>query len=93
MTGGLNVQQSDRRDADYKPVPRIKTVAVDLFSQSARQDNRANPVVSVVLIFLNEERFLEEAVCSVRNQTLADWELILVDDGSTDESTQIAREL
>ena len=51
------------------------------------------PVVSVVLIFLNEERFLEEAVHSVCAQTLADWELILVDDGSTDRSTKIAREL
>ena len=51
------------------------------------------PVVSVVLIFLNEERFLEEAVHSVCAQTLADWELILVDDGSTDGSTKIAREL
>src|ERR1700758_3779735 len=51
------------------------------------------PRVSVVLIFLNEERFLEEAVQSVRDQTLADWELILVDDGSTDRSTQIARDL
>lgn len=51
------------------------------------------PIVSVVLIFLNEERFLDEAVSSVRNQKLADWELILVDDGSTDRSTQIARDL
>jgi glycosyltransferase involved in cell wall biosynthesis len=51
------------------------------------------PLVSVVLIFLNEERFLEEAVKSVRDQTLADWELILVDDGSTDRSTRIARDL
>jgi glycosyltransferase involved in cell wall biosynthesis len=51
------------------------------------------PLVSVVLIFLNEERFLEEAVRSVFDQTLADWELILVDDGSTDRSTAIARDL
>ena len=51
------------------------------------------PLVSVVLNFLNEERFIEEAVRSVRDQTLADWELILVDDGSTDRSTQIARDL
>src|SRR4051812_25203026 len=51
------------------------------------------PLVSVVLIFLDEERFLEEAVQSVCNQTMTDWELILVDDGSTDRSTRIAREL
>jgi len=46
-----------------------------------------------VVIFLNGERYLEEAVRSVRDQELADWELILVDDGSTDRSTQIAQDL
>lgn len=51
------------------------------------------PLVSVVLIFLNEDRFIEEAVQSLRDQKLADWELILVDDGSTDRSTPIARQL
>jgi len=48
--------------------------------------------VSVVLIFLDEEVFLDEAVQSVLDQTLTDWELILVDDGSTDASTRIARD-
>jgi glycosyltransferase involved in cell wall biosynthesis len=64
-----------------------------LFSEGPNRQTRAVPLVSVVLIFLNEQRFLEEAVRSVCDQTLADWELILVDDGSTDRSTQIAREL
>lgn len=48
------------------------------------------PLVSVVLIFLNEERFLEEAIASVRAQTHRRWELLLVDDGSTDRSGAIA---
>jgi glycosyltransferase involved in cell wall biosynthesis len=59
----------------------------------AHRHNKAMPLVSVVMIFLNEERFIEEAVRSVREQTLTDWELVLVDDGSTDGSTQIARDL
>lgn len=50
-------------------------------------------LVSVVIIFLNAEQFLEEAVQSVQNQDLTDWELVLVDDGSTDRSTLIARNL
>lgn len=49
------------------------------------------PAVSAIIIFLNEERFLAEAIESVRAQTFDDWELILVDDGSTDASTAIAR--
>jgi glycosyltransferase involved in cell wall biosynthesis len=47
--------------------------------------------VSVVVIFLNEERFLAEAVESVMAQRCQDWELLLVDDGSTDGSTAIAK--
>lgn len=49
-----------------------------------------SPLVSVIIIFLNEQRFLEEAIRSVFAQTFSDWELILVDDGSTDSSPQIA---
>ena len=48
-------------------------------------------LVSVVIIFFNEERFLAEAVASVYAQTYHDWELLLVDDGSSDRSSEIAR--
>lgn len=49
-----------------------------------------NPQVSVVMIFLNAEKFIEEAIDSVIAQTYDNWELLLVDDGSTDNSTKIA---
>lgn len=49
-------------------------------------------LVSVVIIFLNEERFLEEAIASVMGQTYEHWELLLVDDGSTDGSAHIAQQ-
>jgi glycosyltransferase involved in cell wall biosynthesis len=48
------------------------------------------PRVSVVLIFLDAARFLEDAIESVLSQTYDDWELLLVDDGSSDGSTAIA---
>ena len=54
-------------------------------------ENRRRCRVSVITIFLNEERFLGEAIDSVLDQTYADWELLLVDDGSHDESSAIAR--
>lgn len=47
-------------------------------------------LVSVIIIFLNAEKFFEEAVESVFAQTYKNWELLLVDDGSTDGSTEIA---
>ncbi len=48
-------------------------------------------LVSAIVIFFNAERFLRDAVESVFAQTYDDWELLLVDDGSTDESAAIAR--
>ena len=51
----------------------------------------AKPVVSCIIIFLNEEAYLAEAIESVIAQGYADWELLLVDDGSTDGSEAIAR--
>ena len=50
-----------------------------------------NPLVSVVVIFLNAERFLDEAIQSVIAQSYSSWELLLVDDGSSDGSTEVAR--
>jgi glycosyltransferase involved in cell wall biosynthesis len=46
--------------------------------------------VSVIVPFFNAEPFLEEAISSVFEQTFDDWELLLVDDGSSDRSTDIA---
>ncbi|KAA6437864.1 glycosyltransferase family 2 protein [Rufibacter glacialis] len=51
-----------------------------------------NPLVSVIIAFLNEERFLTEAINSVLQQEYSHWELLLVDDGSTDRSTTIAKD-
>jgi glycosyltransferase involved in cell wall biosynthesis len=50
------------------------------------------PLVSIVIIFFNAERFLGDAIESVLFQSYDDWELLLVDDGSSDGSTEIARE-
>lgn len=48
------------------------------------------PLVSVIINFLDAEQFLQEAIASVFAQTYTNWELLLVDDGSTDASTEIA---
>lgn len=50
------------------------------------------PRVSVIIPFLNAEKFLEEAIVSVSLQTYDNWEMLLVDDGSTDRSADIAKE-
>jgi glycosyltransferase involved in cell wall biosynthesis len=54
-------------------------------------DVTARPVVSAITIFYNGKRFLGEAIESVLAQTYPSWELLLVDDGSTDGASEIAR--
>ncbi|MBA4155943.1 MAG: glycosyltransferase family 2 protein [Gemmatimonadetes bacterium] len=49
------------------------------------------PLVSVVIVFQNTRDFIDEAIISVFRQTFTDWELLLVDDGSTDGSDEVAR--
>jgi glycosyltransferase involved in cell wall biosynthesis len=55
--------------------------------------NRNNPLVSVVIATFNTAQFLRKAVESVLNQTHANTELIIVDDGSTDETPTLLDEL
>jgi glycosyltransferase involved in cell wall biosynthesis len=50
------------------------------------------PRVSIICIFYNAQQFLREALDSIMAQDFEGFELLLVDDGSFDESTAIARE-
>jgi GT2 family glycosyltransferase len=47
------------------------------------------PAVSVILPVFNGERFVREAVASILSQTFNDFELIVIDDGSSDHTPEI----
>lgn len=49
------------------------------------------PLVSIIIPCFNQEKFLSEALDSVKNQIYQNWECIIVDDGSTDNSRIIAQ--
>lgn len=50
------------------------------------------PLVTAVMIFLNGEKYIAESIDSIIAQTYENWELVLVDDGSTDGATGIAKD-
>lgn len=49
------------------------------------------PDISVILPFRNAASTLDEAIASIAAQTCTDWELLLIDNASSDASTEIAR--
>lgn len=52
-----------------------------------------NPLVSVIVPSYNHSKYIEECVESIVNQTYSNYELIVIDDGSTDNSVEILERL
>lgn len=49
------------------------------------------PVVSIIVPCYNAEKFIGRGISSIIHQTCPDWELILIDDGSTDSTAGICQ--
>jgi glycosyltransferase involved in cell wall biosynthesis len=72
----------------------MRSAAAGLCSlRVVREARRANPLVSVIIPAFNRERVIGRAIESVVAQSFQDFEIIVVDDGSRDETTQNAIKL
>ena len=49
----------------------------------------SKPLVSILMLTYNRASFISEAIASVIAQTFTDWELVIIDDGSTDDTATI----
>jgi glycosyltransferase involved in cell wall biosynthesis len=55
------------------------------------QKRLINPLVSIIMPNKNGEKYIEQSIKSVINQTYPNWELLITDDGSTDNSLSIIK--
>lgn len=55
--------------------------------------DKCSTKLSIVIPVHNATETLKECICSVQKQTLCEWEILCTDDGSTDESLQILKDL
>ena len=51
--------------------------------------NPKNPLVSILTLTYNHRKFIGDCIESVQSQTYSNWEMIIVDDGSTDDTSEI----
>ena len=63
---------------------------VRMMEKDRFEGNQAWPLVSVIMPAYNAEKYIGEAIVSVLSQTYANWELIILDDCSTDHTAEIA---
>ncbi|HEY2557264.1 MAG TPA: glycosyltransferase, partial [Diaminobutyricibacter sp.] len=75
-------QITDVLDGPAVPLPSEVALSIPRVAGPA-------PRVSVVMTSYNHERWIEEAISSVLDQTMTDLELIIVDDASTDRSMEV----
>lgn len=54
---------------------------------------KKKPFISVIVPVYNKEQYVEESINSVLNQTYKDFELIIIDDASTDESLKVVESI
>src|ERR1700688_4351827 len=70
----------------------MATESQSLTFSEQRKCSVTSPRVSIVIAAYNGERFLRPAIESILNQTFRDFELIVIDDSSTDSTPQILSE-
>ncbi|HEX6593678.1 MAG TPA: glycosyltransferase family 2 protein [Bacillota bacterium] len=55
-------------------------------------ESKQNPLISVITPAYNAEKFIKQTIESVREQTYSNWEMIIVDDCSTDRTVEYVRQ-
>lgn len=79
-TPGKEKNESNRKEKNNKNISKENEI-------NYRSIISKRPLVTIVTSFYNSEEYMDETINSVLNQTFPFWEWIIVDDGSTNESS------
>ena len=85
----VRLEEIDRREESVALVARIEAVTTWIRTTELTSTNR----ISIVLATYNRSELLGRAVDSVRAQEYPHWELVIVDDGSSDDTTALLSRL
>jgi len=54
-------------------------------------NKKMNPKVSIIMATFNRAHLIEETLISIQNQTMSDWECLIIDDGGTDNTKEVIK--
>ena len=78
-------EQSSKQGSEFAATKTRQSIS--------HHDPADEPLVSIVVPVYNAEKFIRDTIKSVQNQTYQNWEMILVDDVSTDSSVDIIKSI
>ncbi|MBI3796936.1 MAG: glycosyltransferase [Deltaproteobacteria bacterium] len=84
------VFQEVRMTAGQQPEEKVQPLETARGEEQAKRET-AQPLVSIVIPAYNHAAYLAETIASVLRQSYPHWELIIIDDGSTDATPEIIR--
>jgi glycosyltransferase involved in cell wall biosynthesis len=71
----------------------IHKIMFIVYNVNTKRQKMSKPEISVICCNYNHAQYIEQAVQSIVNQTFSNWELLIVDDGSTDNSKEVINEI
>ena len=58
-----------------------------------KKDKKNQPLITIITVVLNNKKFLQKTINSVLNQSYKNYEIIIVDNKSTDKTIDIVKKL
>ncbi len=78
---------------NFYPLENLPCIYKRIIDVKKNEDKiRLNPKISVLMPAYNSEKFIAEAIESILNQTFVDFEFLIINDGSTDNTAEIVRQ-